>query len=203
MNFCGNLVAHKPYQSFTEEELLDFPLCICYGLTPANRCPATSRKAKLIMHNSLSGGKMPSLWKPSTSSFFTRKTWNIYLVSLGQVYWLCPLPASGAPPTSPLAGQHEEVKSPWLCVSSSLQQLKPLVYCHDYFSPKIQNTALHYKEKHHSTKKINSIPAKTMKELFFLWHSRKFKIQFLWHKHFLWASNMRKNLRKWDSVSDS
>ena len=50
--------------------------------------------------------------------------WNTPLASLGQLSWVCPLPAPAAPPACSLAGQSEKPKSPWPGVNTALQQLK-------------------------------------------------------------------------------
>ena len=50
--------------------------------------------------------------------------WNTPLASLGQLPWVCPLPAPAAPPACPLAGQSKKLENPWLSVSTALQQLK-------------------------------------------------------------------------------
>ena len=50
--------------------------------------------------------------------------WNTPLATLGQLSWVCPLPAPAAPLAYLLAGQSEKLKSPWLGVSTALQQLK-------------------------------------------------------------------------------
>ena len=82
--------------------------------------------------------------------------WNIPLASLGQLSWLCPLPASCAPPASSLKGQYEKLKSPWLSVSTAQQQLKR--QC-------VISILLILNPKHSTTPatriKINAIPAET------------------------------------------
>ena len=50
--------------------------------------------------------------------------WNTPLASLGQLSWVCPLPAPAASLACSLAGQSEKLRSPWLGVSTALQQLK-------------------------------------------------------------------------------
>lgn len=60
-------------------------------------------------------------------------TCDIALVSLGHLTLMCPLLTSCALSGTSLAGQQEELKSPWLCVSTALQQLKTLVCYHHYF----------------------------------------------------------------------
>lgn len=58
----------------------------------------------------------------------------------GQLSWLCPIPTPAAPPACSLARQCEKLNSPWLCVSTALQQLKRWCYrC--WVSSKIQSTA--------------------------------------------------------------
>lgn len=57
-----------------------------------------------------------------------------YYFGLSQLSWLCSLPAPCVPPRTWLAGQHQELNSPWL--SAALQQPKLLVNYQDYFSPK-------------------------------------------------------------------
>jgi len=50
--------------------------------------------------------------------------WNTPLASLGQLSWVCPLPALAAPPACLLAGQSKKLRCPWLGISTALQQLK-------------------------------------------------------------------------------
>jgi len=82
--------------------------------------------------------------------------WNTPLASLGQLSWVCPLPAPAAPLACSLAGQSEKLKSPWLGVSTALQQLK-----HQH----VINILLILNPKHSTTpptrRKINSILAET------------------------------------------
>lgn len=78
----------------------------------------------------------------------TALMWDISLVNLGQLSWLCPLADPGAPPASLLAGQCKNLKSPWLHVSTALQQLKILV-CYDHYFHQQSKTYYHislYKE---------------------------------------------------------
>ena len=82
--------------------------------------------------------------------------WNTPLASLGQLSWLCPLPAPAAPPACPLAVQSEKLESPGLSVSTALQQLK---------QQWVRNIILTLNPKHNSLRatrrKINSILAET------------------------------------------
>lgn len=50
--------------------------------------------------------------------------WDIPLVTLGHVSWLCPLPTSFSFPISLMVGQCEKQKHPWFCVSTPQQQQK-------------------------------------------------------------------------------
>ena len=81
---------------------------------PADRCPAYPRAA---------GPPTPAR-PPYNCSAWPHMVWNTPLASLGQLSWVCPLPAPAAPLACPLAGQSEKLKSPWLSVSTALQQLK-------------------------------------------------------------------------------
>lgn len=95
-----------------------------------------SRKAGLIMRDSFLARQTPSLQMcPSPPSFPSASvadhdamcygTWHsMYLGIWGQLFWLWPFPASHAPSASSLAGQHQKLKSPWLCVGTALQQWK-------------------------------------------------------------------------------
>jgi len=83
--------------------------------------------------------------------------WNTPLANLGQLSWVCPLPAPAAPLACPLAGQSEKLKSPWLGVSTALQQLK---------HQRVINTLLILNPKHSTLpatmrREINSILAET------------------------------------------
>lgn len=65
--------------------------------------------------------------RPATPIYclaWRQMVWNIHLASLGQLSWVCPLPAPAAPPACSLAGQSEKPKSPWPGVNTALQQLK-------------------------------------------------------------------------------
>ena len=81
--------------------------------------------------------------------------WNIPLVSWGQLSQLCSLPVSCTPPAYSLVGWGEKQKKPWLCVSTTQQQLK---------HPSVINTVFSTNEMHSPIlvpmKKINSTPAK-------------------------------------------
>ena len=59
----------------------------------------------------------------SPQAFLFIVEWNIHLASLGQLFCLCRLPASCAPPASSLVGNYKKLKSPWLGVSTAQQQL--------------------------------------------------------------------------------
>lgn len=125
----------------------------------AGRSSAPSRRAGLSTQSGSWGRQAPS---PQTSPFLSPSLYQFYCWvqcpsgQLGHLCWLCPLPAPGAPPASPPAGQHEELKRLWLCVSPALQQLK---------HPPVISTVFMTDPKHGimwaSTNKIDSAPAKT------------------------------------------
>lgn len=101
----------------------------------AGRCSVTSRKAGSIVHADFLGRQMPSLW--TSSSFFPPVMIAAYDtiwcgISLWSVVWLGPLPSSFASWASPLAGQHEKQKSPWIGNNFSAT-IRTLVYYHRYF----------------------------------------------------------------------
>lgn len=48
----------------------------------------------------------------------------IPLTTLGQLSWIYSLPAPCAPPTPLVVGQHEKLKSPWLCAKTVQQKIK-------------------------------------------------------------------------------
>ena len=80
--------------------------------------------------------------------------WDIPLVILGHLSWLCALPVPCAPPIPLLVRQKQ--KSPWLCASTALQQLKHWCVV----------TSILIKNPRHcitqaSTKIVNSVSAKT------------------------------------------
>ena len=82
--------------------------------------------------------------------------WDMPLLSWGLLCWLCPLPASCAPPAPWPVGWGEKQKRHWLCVSTAQQWLK---------YPWIINTVFSTYPKHSpilaTMKKTNSIPAET------------------------------------------
>lgn len=84
--------------------------------------------------------------------------WDIPLASLGQLPWLCPLPASHAPPATSKAGHHEELKSSWLSVSTAQHQgnHQCVVNIVSILNPKHSTVSA-------TGKKITSIPSKTRK----------------------------------------
>lgn len=102
---------------------------------------------KQVMHSAVA--QCPSSPMPSLS-------WSsdIPLASVGQLPWLCPLLAPGAPPDSSLAGQHKEIVLLALrkhCSAST----KTLVSYQHYFchKSKTQHCSSYYEE-------INSVQTK-------------------------------------------
>ena len=94
------------------------------------------------------------------------------LASLGHLSEAYPLPAPAAPPASSLAGQHEQLTCPCLCVCTALPQL-------NYRG--VLSIILLRNPTHSTTpanvKKITNIPAKTRTRCHFFtkaggWHSR-------------------------------
>lgn len=80
------------------------------------------------------------------------------LAGLRQLSLFCPLPASCAHPTFPLAGQNEKQENPWLCVSIALQQRKHGCIINIIFLLNPNHSTIPA-----TTKKINSIPAEIRK----------------------------------------
>ena len=131
----------------------------------AGRCSAISRKAGLHHTSQLLGktkhhnSECPPLLSSSPSFIcwaWHHMVWNIPWVSWGQLFWLCPLPTSCAPPASLLVGWGEKKERPCLSVSPAQQELK---------HPCVINTVYSTNPKHSPTlatmEKINPIPAKT------------------------------------------
>lgn len=99
----------------------------------------------------------PSLQTYPPSSSFTpaftvqcdsHMVWNDLLVCLGQLFSLCSLLTSWASLACSLAGWYE-IKSPWFCVNTVLQQLKTSLCYQHYFhykSKALQRTS-HYELK--------------------------------------------------------
>lgn len=117
------------------------------------------------MCNGFLGGQTPSL-QMSPPSYFASAViaehdamWRgMSLWFVRASFWLCLLPAPCAPPTTSLSGQHEELNSPWLCVSTALQQLKYWCAINTIFI-KNQNTASYKPLRQKLT--LSSVSAKT------------------------------------------
>ena len=123
---------------------------------------------KQVMHNAIAHSR----WLISSQSPSSRHPWdnspqficsawrhmvrNIPLVSLGQLPWLYPFPASCASPASLLAGQYEKLKSPWLRVSTAQEELKHQHVINIILIPSPKHSTISS-----TRKKINSIPAET------------------------------------------
>jgi len=82
--------------------------------------------------------------------------WDLPLVILGQLPWLCPR-SSFCTPSSPVAGQSNRLKSFWVCVSTALQQPK---YQYAITTLSIKNPK--YSTTWAFTKKINSAKIVTL-----------------------------------------
>ena len=88
------------------------------------------------MHSAVAHPQLTDAHPAPEQQLLSRPTLPVLLLSLmphGMGYpfgqcqslsWLCPLPASCAPSACSLAGHHEKLNSPWLHVSTVLQQLK-------------------------------------------------------------------------------
>ena len=130
-------------------------------------CSDTPRRAGLITCNGFSGRQIRSLWTSPCFLFLYPSFYcwaSMMPHGVGHPFghwhhlsWFCPLPAPGAPLASSLAGQHEKWKSPWLCVSTALQQQKHQCVI---TSNLIKNP--NYSIIRSSLKKINAILAITM-----------------------------------------
>lgn len=81
------------------------------------------------MHKDYLGRQMPS-FRTSLSCFFFSQLCKLSMTPsvvgypFCQLFQLCPLPTFCAAPALPLAGHHEELKSPWLSVNTPQWQPK-------------------------------------------------------------------------------
>lgn len=142
---CAQAKQAKPDKEFIRY----FPWQVGVQLLPA-------KQAGLVMLSSYLGRQTPSLLMSPASSLtpWHHMIWDIPLVSLGQLCWLCPLLAPGAPSDSSLAGQHKEIVLLALrkhCSAST----KTLVSYQHYFchKSKTQHCTSYYEE-------INSVQTK-------------------------------------------
>jgi len=92
-------------------------------------------------------------------SAWCHMVWNIPLASWRQLSWLWPLPAACASAASPLAGQCEKLRSPWLSVSTAQQHLNHQCVINIILIPNPKQSTISA-----TRKKINSIPAETRTE---------------------------------------
>ena len=108
-----------------------------------------------IVHHLVINAQSDSEKQPTPSTTF--QLFNVLreVIQYGISLWQVCVSCHGSVP-SQLAGQHKELKSPWLNVSTALQQLK-----HKYVIYIILNLNPKYDTITSTKGKINSIPAHT------------------------------------------
>lgn len=96
-----------------------------YHFTWVGRCSATSRKAELHHAWCYLERQTSSLWMSLPFLLLPPALYAEHeTIWWGHFFWLCPLPTTCTPPSSPLVGWCEKQTEPWCCASPAQQQLK-------------------------------------------------------------------------------